>query len=292
MGNSNRPESVDDLQISFNQMTARDLPLETTARIARETGFEGIGVLPATIDRLGARGVAAVLDAEGLRATSVSAFVGLIDPSPEAQMARMTAAARMLAAAAELGVPLVTVVGGPTPLLSPRQAWERALTAMDELLERAEQEGAEVLVEPLHPVLAGESVATSVADAQMLIGRSDAGGIVVDTWHVWWDTQLREQVRRAGGRIRIVHLSDWAAGPGAGLDRVLPGKGISDLPAICADLLDGGFGGWWELEILAENLRAEDQVSLIRASYNSAREVLGTALSLAKENGARTESGQ
>ncbi|MGW4797580.1 sugar phosphate isomerase/epimerase family protein, partial [Nonomuraea sp. NPDC004297] len=225
MGESSRAATVEGLRISCNELTARDLPLEIIARTAREAGFEGLGILPSTIDELGVRKVAAVLDGEGLSATSVCAFAGLIGPTPEAQAARLAEAARRLAAAAELGVPLVVVVGGPAGPLGPRQAWEKAVFAVDELLERAAREGAEVLVEPLHPVLVAESVVTSLADAHALVGRSGTGGVVLDTWHVWWDARLREQADRAGRRVRIVHLSDWAPpGPGADLDRLLPGE--------------------------------------------------------------------
>ncbi|MGW4802478.1 hypothetical protein ACWEPC_59700, partial [Nonomuraea sp. NPDC004297] len=63
-------------------------------------------------------------------------------------------------------------------------------------------------------------------------------------------------------------------------------------PALCADLLDGGFDGWWEVEIQSEKLWAGDQVSLIRASYDAARGVLETAVSPAAENAGVTDPGR
>ncbi|TDD15097.1 sugar phosphate isomerase/epimerase family protein [Nonomuraea diastatica] len=289
MAISGRPAAAGDLRISFNQLTARDLPLAAAARAARESGFDGFGVLPSTIAEHGVNGVRSVLDGEGLQPTSVCAFIGLIDPSPVARAERMAKAERFLAHAAELGVPLVVVVGGPSAGLGRRDAWNQAFTAIDTLLRRAAREGADLLVEPLHPVLISDSVATSVADALALVEQRQAGGIVVDTWHVWWDSRLRERLLDAGSRARIVHLSDWAAGPAGSLDRALPGEGCADVPAICADLLDAGFDGWWELEILSETLWAGDQVALVRASYESALRTLEKALSMAAKSNENVE---
>ncbi|MEO3802531.1 sugar phosphate isomerase/epimerase [Nonomuraea sp. B1E8] len=286
------PAVAADLRISFNQLTARDLPLATAARAARESGFDGFGVLPSAIAEHGVNGVRSVLDGEGLQPTSVCAFIGLIDPSPAVRAERMAKAERCLAHAAELGVPLVVVVGGPRATLGRREAWNQAAAAVDMLLRRAAREGADLLVEPLHPVLVNESVATSVADALTLVEQGQTGGIVVDTWHVWWDSRLREHLLEAGSRTRIVHLSDWAAGPAGNLDRALPGDGCADVPAICRDLLTAGFDGWWELEILSETLWAGDQISLVRASYASALRTLEKALSMAATTNEHVESMQ
>ena len=38
---------------------------------------------------------------------------------------------------------------------------------------------------------------------------ADRVGVVVDTFHVWWDPQLDEQVRRAGSRIASYQVCDW-----------------------------------------------------------------------------------
>lgn len=278
------PETISpgkDLPLAFNQMTSRDLPLATAARAARECGFSGFGVLPSTVAELGVGRVRAVLGHEDLRPTSVCAVTGLIGPDSASAAQRMAAAGRCLEYAAELQVPLIVVAGGPSRALTRRDAWKQAAAALDALLDKATCTGTTILVEPLHPVLVAESVVTSLADGLALIAGHEAAGLVVDTWHVWWDSRLGKCLRDAGRRIGIVHLSDWADSSAADLDRVLPGEGVADLPAICADLLDAGFRGWWEVEVLSGALWAGDQVALIRASYEAATAVLGQALAQA-----------
>jgi sugar phosphate isomerase/epimerase len=273
--------SVRGLQLSFNQLTARDLPLAAVARAASGCGFEGLGVLPSTVDSLGVPGVRSVLDGEGLRPTSICALVGLAGSGPGTSGQRMTRAGRCLEYAAELGVPLVVVVGGPSAGVTRQEAWDQAAGALGALLRQAARAGVTILLEPLHPVLIGQSVATSLADALELISGNDLAGVVVDTWHVWWDSRLRPFLRDSGERVGLVHLSDWPASPAAHLDRVLPGDGVADLSAICADLIRTGFGGWWEVEVLSEQLWAGDQLALVRACHRAATVVLSRALALA-----------
>jgi sugar phosphate isomerase/epimerase len=274
-----------DLPLSLNQLSARDLSLTTLARAARESGFRGIGVLPSTVAELGVDGTRSVLDGEGLQPTSVSALIGLVGPTPTAQAQRIVVARQYLEYAAGLGVPLVVVVGGPDTTVTVSEAWRQAEVALAELVDSAARIGATVLVEPLHPVLINMSVLTSMTDALTLARGHQDVGVVVDTWHVWWDLRLGECLRRAIRRVGIVHLSDWTAAPAGDLDRALPGEGISDLPSLCADLLSAGFRGWWEVEVLSEALWAGDQVALVRASYEATITVLDKALSLARQVG-------
>lgn len=272
---------ANDLRLSFNQLTARDLPLGAAARAARQCGFRGFGVLPSTIAATGVDQVLATLSDEGLQPTSVCAFMGLTGPTHAARAQRVTDAERCLEYAVQLGVPLVVVVGGTDPGVAWGDAWSQVRNGLDALLARAARIGARVLVEPLHPVLTGQSVLTSVTDALTVVTAYPHAGIVVDTWHVWWDSRLQASLRDAGRRVGIVHLSDWAASSPGTLDRVLPGDGVADLSSICADLLGNGFDGWWEVEVLSEALWAGDQTVLVRESFEATRVLLGKALSRA-----------
>lgn len=37
----------------------------------------------------------------------------------------------------------------------------------------------------------------------------DEVGIVLDTFHVWWDPDLQAQIARAGARIHSYQVCDW-----------------------------------------------------------------------------------
>ena len=37
----------------------------------------------------------------------------------------------------------------------------------------------------------------------------DGAGVAVDTYHVWWDPDLKREIARAGKRILAYHVNDW-----------------------------------------------------------------------------------
>lgn len=173
---------------------------------------------------------------------------------------------RVLDLAAALGAPMiVTCVGG---LIAGERdldyARRYAFEGMQALVEAARPYGITLGIEPLHPMYLPEwSVVTTIAEANDWAERLGAGvGIVVDTYHTWWDPALAEGIRRAGaaGRIAAVHVNDWLS-PTSDvlLDRGMMGEGVIDIPKIRGWLDDAGFAGRLEVEIFSTRLWAADQ---------------------------------
>jgi sugar phosphate isomerase/epimerase len=88
----------------------------------------------------------------------------------------------------------------------------------------------------------------------MRIG-ADNVGIAVDVYHVWWDTSLAAELKRAGpGRIFGYHVCDWLAETrDVLLDRGMMGDGVADLKAIRAAVEAAGYDGPCEVEIFSAN---------------------------------------
>jgi sugar phosphate isomerase/epimerase len=77
-------------------------------------------------------------------------------------------------------------------------------------------------------------------------------GVVVDTYHQWWEPDLPEQLQRgvSGERIFLVQVSDWSperarAKP---FSRVPMGDGCIDFDLFAEGLQ--GYDGWYDLEVL------------------------------------------
>ncbi|MGM7679381.1 sugar phosphate isomerase/epimerase family protein [Microbacterium sp. A94] len=78
-------------------------------------------------------------------------------------------------------------------------------------------------------------------------------GIVVDTYHSFDDVTFEASVKRHVHRIvaaQVCDVPDLHAGP---YDRVLPGGGLSVAPQFVHQLLDAGYRGWLELELLSDD---------------------------------------
>ncbi len=50
-----------------------------------------------------------------------------------------------------------------------------------------------------------------------------------------------------------MHVNDWREPTRGWADRVLPGDGVADVPAILAALEGAGWDGYWDLEIFSDN---------------------------------------
>ena len=53
----------------------------------------------------------------------------------------------------------------------------------------------------------------------------------------------------------LVHLCDYRRPTRSWNDRVLPGDGVVDLPAVFAALREGGYDSWFDLEVFSDDGR-------------------------------------
>src|SRR5439155_4830851 len=81
------------------------------------------------------------------------------------------------------------------------------------------------------------------------------GGYVLDLFHSGWERRLLATIRRdAARRIHAVQISDVKRVTLRTMDRALLGKGILPLRAIFRALERGGYRGWYEAEIISDDL--------------------------------------
>jgi sugar phosphate isomerase/epimerase len=84
--------------------------------------------------------------------------------------------------------------------------------------------------------------------------------VLFDVYHLWDTENVLEDIRRRATRFApAVHICDWRDPTRNDFDRALPGDGIIDLPALFGALDDGGFQGWFDLEIFSDDGSFTDQ---------------------------------
>lgn len=233
-------------------------PVERVIDACAERGFGGIVFWRREIGKnavaIGQRVRAAGLAVAGLCRTPF--LVGPLAPRPLAALMDDFHASIDMAAGLEAPV-LTIVVGGVEPdtkgmAESLKRVGERVAAAAPYAAER----GVRLALEPLHPVYGGDrSCLVTVRDALDLCDWIDSAnvGIAVDVYHVWWDTMLADQLKRAGKhRILGYHLCDWLAETrDVLLDRGMMGDGVAALKAIRAAVEGAGYDGLCEVEIFS-----------------------------------------
>jgi sugar phosphate isomerase/epimerase len=100
---------------------------------------------------------------------------------------------------------------------------------------------------------------------------SDAVGVVIDTYHLWWDDQVWDQIAAAGraGRIAAFQLADWITPLPAGvlLGRGLPGTGCIDMRRFYQAVRAAGYDGWTEVEVFHEDVWARPGAEVLAEAY-------------------------
>jgi sugar phosphate isomerase/epimerase len=99
------------------------------------------------------------------------------------------------------------------------------------------------------------SLANTLSDAAELIEEIGAPnvGIQFDVWHLWNTADLLDEIERHASSIVGVHVNDCREPTRGWADRVLPGDGAADLPAILGALDAAGWDGFYDLEIFSDN---------------------------------------
>lgn len=85
-------------------------------------------------------------------------------------------------------------------------------------------------------------------------------GIVVDTFHVWWDPRVLEQIARASDRIASYQVCDFLSPLPADvlLGRGIMGDGVIDFGPMTRAVAEAGYTGDVEVEIFNADVWAAD----------------------------------
>jgi sugar phosphate isomerase/epimerase len=124
------------------------------------------------------------------------------------------------------------------------------------VLPHARAAGLALAIEPLHPMYAADrAVINTIDQALDLCDTLGSGvGVVLDTYHLWWDPNLLRDIARAGEGNRILahHISDFLV-PTRDLlnDRGMMGDGVIDFKAFRRAVEAAGYHGPQEVEIFS-----------------------------------------
>jgi sugar phosphate isomerase/epimerase len=152
---------------------------------------------------------------------------------------------------------LVLVVGGlPEGSKDLAGAHGMVEDAISILLPEARSAGVKLAIEPLHPMYAADRACVNTMRHALDIcdKMGDGIGVAVDVYHVWWDTELQNQIKRAGKeRLMAFHICDWLV-PTRDLlmDRGMMGDGVIDIPLLRSWVEAEGYDGFHEVEIFSE----------------------------------------
>ncbi|AZS71933.1 sugar phosphate isomerase [Streptomyces lydicus] len=276
-------------RLSLNQETVRQWSLPELADGCAREGVRGVGLWRAPVQQYGVAAAARLIRDAGLRVTSLcrGGFFTALDPGERTAALDDNRAA--LDEAAALGTDTLVLVSGGLPPGSRDLpgARERVADALGELAPYAAERGVRLALEPLHPMYAADRcVVSTLAQALDLAERfpADRVGVVVDTYHLWWDDTVGAQIGRAGGtggaagsRLAAFQLADWVTPlpEGVLLGRGQLGDGSVDLRWFRERVETAGYRGPVEVEIFNPALWARDGAEVLAEIVQRVRTHVG-----------------
>ena len=261
-------------RLALNTATTKLVTLPEAVRLAADAGLTAIGPWRDRVAEVGAERAARLIRDAGLSVSSLCRGGFLTAPEAEGQAAALADNRAAIVEAATLGTSeLVLVVGGlpanPEPGAAALPDGDRDLVAargrvvdrLGELVPFAADHGVRLVLEALHPMFAADRAVLSTLGQCLDLAADfsvESVGVLVDTYHVWWDPDLESAIARAGreDRLALYQVCDWllplAADPL--LSRGFMGDGYIDFPTITRWVAQAGYAGPVEVEIFNQEI--------------------------------------
>jgi sugar phosphate isomerase/epimerase len=256
------------VSLSLNQWTTKNWTVAEAVDGCVRHGVEAIGLWRQDVAAQGLRQTVELVEAAGLRVSSLCRggfFTG--DDWLADNRAAIDEAAALKAAS------LVLVVGGLPGVVPGEElgsfsrdlpaARRQVADALAVLAPYAEDRGVRLALEPLHPMYCADRAVLSTLKQAIDLAEPYSPatvGVVVDTFHLWWDPEVFTQIARAGERIASYQVCDFLCPLPSDvlLGRGMMGDGVIDFAPFNEAVAAAGYSGDIEVEIFNAEIWGRD----------------------------------
>lgn len=252
-------------KLCVHSITTKPWPLGVALDEYATAGIGGISIWQEAAHGIGMKTAAKLVAQSPVEVVSYVRGGFFPNHSAEARSKAIDDNKQMIDEAANLGAPLLVLVCGAEPKQSLTESRKQIQEGIEAIIPHANSLGVRLAIEPLHPMYADtRSALNTLGQANAIaeaIGHEQVG-IAVDVYHLWWDDQLEQQIKRCGeqGNLYAFHVCDWKVPTNDMLlDRGLMGEGCIDVPLIRSWVEAAGFTGFNEVEIFSNDYWSMDQ---------------------------------
>jgi sugar phosphate isomerase/epimerase len=246
-------------RVACNSISSLMQPLDDDLALWADLGVTNVGLISPKLDAPGwdvARQT--VLDA-GLVVSSMSCYPAELSPSIE-----FTAA---------VDSHVLYLPTGPAGGLPWEDAAAQYCDDMAPLVARAKELDVVIAVEPTNPLRSDMSFVFTVRDAVDL-ARMAGTRVCVDFYSAWYERGLDEIVREHIDLVALVQVCDFKIGTFDTGNRAAVGDGDIPVERLLAMIIDAGYEGVFELELLGPEVEAEGYRAPIVRSLERMSEML------------------
>jgi sugar phosphate isomerase/epimerase len=266
-------------RLSLNQRTTASWSLPEAIKGCLDAGLGAIGIWREQLAEVGLDDACRQVADSGLRVSSLCRGGFFTNPAEAANSEAQNREAIEEAAALSAAT-LVLVPGGlPPDDRDLEGARHRTARAIERLVPYAHELGVTLGIEPMNPIYAADRGVISTLGQALDVAESfepEDVGVIVDTFHLWWEPGIAEQIERAGQRIVSYQISDWITPLPVDtlLARGMMGDGHIDFPAFTRSVARAGYRGDIEVEIFNANLWAAPPAEVVDTMATRYRELV------------------
>ena len=266
-GESRTTERTRMAELSMNETTTFRWSFEEDVARYAAAGIPAIGVWRQKLSDCGLSKACELLRQSGLKVSQLSWAGGFTGSDGRSYRESVDDGVEAVQTAADLGCRTLIVYSGPRAGHTYNHAQRLVRSALMELAPQAEELGVTLAVEPMHPGCADQwTFLTTLDDTLELLDAiaSPQVKMVLDTYHLGQEEGLVDRLPAILPRVALVQLGDARQPPRGEQNRCRLGEGVVPLTEIVAALKASGYNGYYDLELLGEELEAADYPSLLQ----------------------------
>lgn len=261
------------VRMSMNELTTYAWSFEDDVFHYAQAGYSAIGVWRQKLADFGDQRGAELLRDQQLAVSNVMWAGGFTGTDGRRWQDAVADAMEAVQLTADLDCDTLVIYTGSRIGHTLNHAIRNCRNAIYELLPLAEACGVTLAVEPVHAVGVDWSFLQDLPSALHFVDyfRSPNVKLAIDTYHLGLDRVELTDFEAIASRTAIVHLADAKRRPRCEQNRCLLGEGRIPIAEIVAALVDGGYRGYFDVELLGEDMeghRYEDVLVRSRAALS------------------------
>jgi len=265
-------------ELSMNETTTFRWSFEEDVANYAAAGIPAIGFWRQKLSDCGQAKAVELLQRSGLKVSHLLWAGGFTGSDGRSYRESVEDAGEALKTAAALQTNTLVVYSGARAGHTCNHARRLIQGALVDLIPQAVELGVSLAVEPMHPGCAAEwTFLTGLDDVLELleaVGSSQVK-IVLDTYHLGQDAAVVERIAGIAPHVAIVQLGDARHPPDGEQDRCRLGEGNLPLAEIVAALKDGGYDGYYDVELLGEEIETSDYHDLLEHAKAAFKQLVG-----------------
>ena len=267
-------------RLAISELTTLRWSFEEDVERLAAAGIAAIGVWRHKLGDFGEEKGAELIAEAGLAVSSLQWAGGFTGSDGRSHDESIHDARQAIGSAEKLKAGCLIIHSGARGVHTHNHARRLFRQALDKLLPLAEERGVMLALEPMQGACGGEfTFVNCLDDALDLVAtcNSPALRIALDTYHWGHQPQLLERLPQLAPRLALVQLGDARVPPRGETNRCQLGEGAIPLREIVHRLAAAGYDGFYEVELMGEEIEAADYREVLARSVNVFNEWLAGA---------------